>query len=159
MNGDNYSDAISYIAANLASGGTVYILGSESAVSSLFEAGLIGISCKRLAGSSRYMTNLDILNEAGMSGKDIFVVTGTGFADSLSSASAGLPILMVDNSKTALKNSQIKWLKPQNIRNIYVLGEEASVNASLAKALKPYCTKGCKAHRWLLKVGDHQAGG
>ena len=140
VNSDNYQEACDYILANLSNKGKIYVLGSYASVAQSFEEGLSGYIIERLAGSSRYMTNLDILNEAGMSGKDIFVVTGTGFADSLSSASAGLPILMVDNSKTALKNSQIKWLKSQNIRNIYILGQEASVNASLEKALKAYGT-------------------
>ena len=143
INSSNYEEAQDYIRSNLeTNGGTVYILGSESAVSSSFEEGLSGFNVTRLAGSSRYMTNLDILNAAGLTdSRDIFVVTGGGFADSLSSASAGLPILMVDNSKTSLKNSQIKWLKENNINNIYILGQEASVNASLAKALKSYCKK------------------
>ncbi len=143
VNGSNYQEAYNYIRSSLKSTGTVYILGGSSAVSYSFEENIgSGIKVKRIEGSSRYMTNLDILTEAGMgSAKDIFVVTGSGYADSLSSASAGLPILMVDSSKTALKNSQIKWLKSQNIRYIYVLGQTASVNASLEKALKSYCTK------------------
>ncbi len=143
VNSSNYEEAYNYIRSSLKSAGTVYILGGDSAVSYSFEENIgSGIKVKRIEGSSRYTTNLDILKEAGMgSAKDIFVVTGSGYADSLSSASTGLPVLMVDSSKTALKNSQIKWLKSQNIRYIYVLGQEASVNASLEKALKSYCTK------------------
>ncbi len=142
VNESNFDQAFEYIRNNVEPGMVVYILGGESAVSASFEEGLLDdpYSVIRIAGSSRYSTNLDILNAAGMSGRDIFVVTGSGYADSLSSASAGLPILMVDNTKTTLKNSQIKWLKSQNIRNIYVLGQEASVNKSLFKALKSYGT-------------------
>ncbi len=142
VNNNNHEEAYEYIRSSLKSTGTVYILGGDSAVSYSFEENIgSGVKVKRIEGSSRYTTNLDILTEAGMSSRDIFVVTGSGYADSLSSASAGLPILMVDNTKTALKNSQIKWLRSQNIRNIYVLGQTASVNASLEKALKSYCTK------------------
>ena len=142
INDSNHDEAYGYISENLAEGGMVYILGSSSSIPLSFEEGLdVGVSSTRLQGSSRYLTNLEILEEAGMSSKDIFVVTGSGFADSLSSASAGLPILMVDNSKTSLKSSQIKWLKSKSIRYIYVLGQEASINASLAKALKSYCSK------------------
>ena len=144
INNDNMEDAFAYIRNNLEPGMVVYVLGSKASIPETFEQGLAEdpYSVIRLAGSSRYLTNLEILEEAGMgSAKDIFVVTGSGFADSLSSASAGLPILMVDNSKTSLKSSQIKWLKSKSIRYIYVLGQEASINASLAKALKSYCSK------------------
>ena len=140
VNDSNHQEAYQYIRNNLSKNGTIYILGSSTAVSDAFEQGLSAdtYNIKRIAGTSRYMTNLDILSEAGLSSRDIFVVTGGGFADSLSCASVGLPILMVDNSKTTLKNSQIKWLTANNIKNIYILGQEASVNTSLAKALKSY---------------------
>ena len=141
INDSNHEEAHEYIEENLISGGTVYILGSSSAVSSSFEEDLEGYEIKRLEGSSRYMTNLAIVKEAGMTdSRDIFVVTGSGFADSLSSASVGLPILMVDNTKTSLKSSQKNWLQENDINNIYILGETASVNESLEKALKSYGT-------------------
>ena len=138
-NGD-YKDTFDYIENNLQDGGTVYILGSENAVPSAFEKGLDrSVRVKRLAGSSRFMTNLEVLKEAGMtSSGDIFVVTGSNFADSLSSGAVGLPILMVDNKNTTLKKSQITFLQ-NNVKGIiYILGDENAVNKSLASALKAY---------------------
>ncbi len=135
-----YDEAYEYIFGSLEQNGTVYILGSSSAVPSSFEEGLDpSITVKRLAGSSRYMTNLEILKEAGMTeSKDIIVVTGSDFADSLSAGAVGLPILMVDK---ALKNSQKKFLEANvkaNNGHIYILGQEASVSADLEKLLKTY---------------------
>ena len=144
INDSNHEEAYAYIRNNLSDGATIYILGSATAVSDAFETGLSSdpYTIVRLAGSSRYMTNLAILKEAGMTeSHDVFVVTGSGFADSLSSAAIGLPILMIDNSKTSLKSSQKNWLQENDINNIYILGETASVNASLAKVLKSCCKK------------------
>ena len=141
VNTGNYDDAKTYIKSNVSSGGTVYVLGSTDAVAASFEKGLSGYTVTRLEGSSRYYTNLAILKEAGLtSSKAVIVVTGSGFADSLSAGSVGLPILMVDNSKTSLKSTQTSWLQKSasSSRKIYILGDENAVNASLAKELKNY---------------------
>ena len=141
VNSDNLEEACRYIRNSLEPGMAVYVLGSEASVPETFEEILSEdlYSVIRLAGSSRYTTNLKILEEAEMTDShDIFVVTGSGFADSLSSASAGLPILMVDSLSNKLKGSQKTWLSSSDIRNIYILGQEASVSASLEKALKAY---------------------
>ncbi len=148
-----YEDAYDYIYRNLEMDGTVYILGSFSAVSEAFEDGLDDSDkdIKRLQGSSRYLTNLEILKEAGMTSTgDIFVVTGASYADSLSSASVGLPILMVDNNSTSLKNSQKKFLAANVTGKVYILGDTNAVNASLAKQLKTYgpVTRIGGASRW-----------
>ncbi len=140
VNDSNLAEAQEYIGYYVRVGGTVYILGGDNAVSYSFEEGVNpNVKVKRLEGSSRYMTNLEILKEAGMtSSGDIFVVTGLGYADSLSSASVGLPILMVDNNSTSLKNSQKKFLQANVTGKIYILGDTNAVNASLAKELKAY---------------------
>ncbi len=140
INDGNHEEAYSYIRNNLKAEGTIYILGSEASVPSDFVHDMpFYRNVKRLAGTSRYMTNLEILNEAGMtSSGDIFIVTGLGFADSLSSAAVGLPILMVDNNSTALKNSQKKFLQANVTGKVYILGDTNAVNSSLEKQLKTY---------------------
>ena len=93
-----------YIENNLKEGGTVYILGGSTAVSTGFEDDLSakGINVVRLAGSDRFGTNLAILQKAGItSGQEVLICTATGFADSLSASAAGLPILLVHNSLRA----------------------------------------------------------
>ena len=108
VRGANVNDVKNYIKANLASGGTVYLLGGVSAVPKAMETGLDGFNVKRLGGANRYDTNLLILQEAGIGSKDIIVCTGLNFADSLSASATGLPILLV---KDGLYANQKEFLK------------------------------------------------
>ena len=81
-----------YIRGNLNAGGTVYILGGESAVPGAFEDGLDGFAVKRLAGGNRFDTNLMVLEEAGIGDKPVLVCTGLSFADSLSASAMMLGV-------------------------------------------------------------------
>ena len=130
-------DAVkAYIKKNLADGGTVYLLGGPNAVPEAMETGLDGFNVKRLGGATRYDTNLLILKEAGVAGKDIVVCTGTNFADSLSASAVGLPILLV---KTSLTDAQKNFLKDTTGKKI-IIGGTAAVNANIENALKAYGT-------------------
>ena len=51
--------------------GTVYLLGGSDVVTERFEKSLKGTDVKRLAGDTRYETNLEILNEAKASKEDL----------------------------------------------------------------------------------------
>lgn len=127
-----------YIRANLASGGTVYILGGESAVSASMEDMLSGLKIKRLAGSDRFETNLLILREAGVTaGQEMLVCTGTNFADSLSGSATGMPILMVNNGSASLSRNQQDYLKNLDV-SFCIIGGEGAVNSRLEAALKAY---------------------
>jgi putative cell wall-binding protein len=123
-----------YIKSNLASGGTVYLLGGVNAVPKAMETGLEGFNVKRLGGANRYDTNLLILQEAGVGNKDIIVCTGLNFADSLSSSATGLPILLV---KDGLYANQKEFLK-NNGGNFIVVGGTNAVNATIEKQLASY---------------------
>ena len=125
-----------YIKANVAPGGTVYILGGTAAVPAKMETGLDGYTVKRLGGNDRYATNLQILTEAGVAGKDIVVCTGKGFADSLSASAVGLPILLVKDSLNAAQ----KELLSGNTGKIYVIGGVNAVSERVAKQLAAYGT-------------------
>ena len=132
-------DVLDFLRINLYAGGTVYLLGDANAIPESFEEQLDAYEVKRLAGSSRYMTNLEILKEVGMTESgDIVVVTGSGYADSLSAGALGLPIMMVNNGDTKLKNSQKNFLKYNVKGKVYILGDTNAVNASLEKQLKAY---------------------
>ena len=123
-----------YIKANLTSGGTVYLLGGEKAVSKKMETGLDGFQVKRLGGKDRYATNLLILQEAGVTGKDILVSTGKCFADSLSASAVGLPILLV---KDQLNEDQKEFLKG-NAGKIYIIGGKNAVSEKIENQLKEF---------------------
>ena len=134
VRGANVNDVKNYIKANLASGGTVYLLGGVNAVPKAMESGLEGFNVKRLGGANRYDTNLLILQEAGVGNKDIIVCTGLNFADSLSASATGLPILLV---KDGLYANQKEFLK-SNGGNFIVVGGINAVNATVEKQLTSY---------------------
>ena len=167
-NGDNFADALagSYLAAkksapillyresavemnleyireNLASNGTVYLLGGNAAVPETVAEGLeaAGLKVKRLSGKTRYDTNLAILEEAGLSaGQEILVCTGINFADSLSASATGLPILLVNNTTGELTESQISFLESMNGSTLTIIGGTGAVSVELANELSDYAT-------------------
>ena len=135
-NADNVALLHEYIKANVSENGTVYILGGEAAVPESVEE-ISGYTVKRLAGSSRYDTNMEILLEAEISGDEIIVATGKAFADSLSASAAKLPILLVKPNGT-LDIAQKALLK--NMNKIYIVGGEGAVSSDYEKELAEYCT-------------------
>ena len=126
-----------YIKSNLTSGGTVYLLGGVNAVPKAMENGLEGFNVKRLAGATRYETNLEILKEAGISGNDILVCTGLDFADGLSASAVNKPILLV---KDSLRATQVNYLKTLGTKNFYLIGGTNAVNKRIESALSTYGT-------------------
>ena len=126
-----------YIKANLTPGGTVYLLGGINAVPKAMESGLEGFNVKRLAGATRYETNLEILKEAGVSGNDILVCTGLDFADGLSASAVNKPILLV---KDSLRTTQVNYLKTLGTKNFYLIGGTNAVNKRIESALSTYGT-------------------
>ena len=123
-----------YIRANVTEGGNIYILGGEAAVPASVEA-ISGYTVKRLAGDSRYDTNIAILEEAGITGDEIIVATGKSFADSLSASAAKLPILLV-KPNASLNNTQKAIL--DSMKNIYIVGGEGAVSAAYEAELKAF---------------------
>ena len=108
-----------YIKKNLEAKGTVYLLGGKDVVTERFEKSLKGTNVKRLAGDTRYETNLEILNEAKASKEDLLACTGEGFADSLSASAVGKPILLVDNR--GLMENQKTYLNKADVQDIYLI--------------------------------------
>lgn len=128
-----------YIAENLASGGTVYILGGTAAVPKTMADALEGVNVQRLAGDNRYETNLKILEAAGVEGDEILVATGMDFADCLAASATGLPILMVNSRLNNLTSGQKEFLEANSGKNITVIGGEAAVSKALLEKLEDYC--------------------
>jgi putative cell wall-binding protein len=124
-----------YIRNNLNPGGTVYILGGESAVPASFEKGLDGFVINRLAGDNRFHTNLLVLEEAGVGDKPVLVCTGLSFADSLSASATELPILLVWNNLT---EGQKSFLSSLNGNELYVIGGKSAVSSAMEQQLASY---------------------
>jgi hypothetical protein len=74
----------------LARGGTVYVLGSEGALSaSVFNAVKnLGFAPKRLAGSSRFSTSVAIAKEINPNPEMVLLATGMNFPDALAAGAA-----------------------------------------------------------------------
>ena len=125
-----------YISENLNPGGTVYILGGESAVPASFETGLEGFNLDRLAGGNRFETNLLVLEEAGVGEKPILVCTGLGFADSLSASAVKLPILLVYGDKLTV--GQVELLTEVGYNGMYIIGGTGAVSAKMEEVLAGY---------------------
>lgn len=138
----NYNEQTKeYIRANLKENGTVYILGGTNAVPQSMEQGLDGFQVVRMNGAHRFETNLMILKEAGIKpGQEILVCTATDFADSLSASATGLPILLVYNKKTALRDEQVEFLNSLagNGNSFRVVGGASAVNDKLMAAVNAY---------------------
>ena len=128
---DNIATLHTYIKDNVAEGGKVYILGGEGAVPAEVAA-IDGYDVVRLAGKSRYETNLAILAEAGVTGDSIIVATGKAFADSLSASAAKLPILLV--KPNAVLSEEAKAIV-NGMKEIYIIGGDGAVGADIAAEL------------------------
>ena len=131
-----YSEPLrTFIKENLESGGTIYILGGTGAVPDSVVQGLEGFEIKRLAGATRYETNLMILEEAGVAKEPILICTGRGFADSLSASATGYPILLVGKSVTA---DQEAFMAAHKGNQFYIIGGESAVSADIEPIVKNY---------------------
>lgn len=127
-------DVCDYIAANLSADGEVYILGGEAAVSKDAENAIKAqvATVKRLAGDDRIGTNLAILREAGVSDdQEILICTAFNYADSLSAASTGMPMLLVGKTLT---EEQKQFLEGKNGK-LTIIGGVNAVSEDIAAEL------------------------
>ena len=138
--GDELNEA--YILANLTKGGTVYVLGGTIAIPEETIAGLVeaGIKVTRLQGEDRFMTNLAILEEAGVSNEEILIATGWEFADCLSASAAGKPILMVNTNKNVLSEAHVAFLTKHAANNFTIVGGPVAVSEELEAAIDEIVT-------------------
>ena len=129
---DNLQSSIdlaqTYINNNLKPNGAIFILGGTGAVPDSAVAGLTGFNVTRLKGKDRYETNIAILEEAGVTGNEFLVCSGTGFADSLSASAVGKPILLVGAS---IMDSQKSYIQSLSGKEFYIIGGKGAVSLDL----------------------------
>ena len=137
VNTSNESKVLDYIENNISNNGKVYILGGTGVVRQQFQDALKSKSkvaeVKRLSGANRYDTNLEILKEAGVNGKDVLVSSGDDYADSLSASATELPILLVGSSLT---DKQKEFLGKQSSSQYFIVGGTGAVNGGFENAIK-----------------------
>lgn len=130
-----------YVKKNMKAEGTVYILGGEAAVPAEMEAELknAGIkNVKRLKGDNRYLTNLEILKEAGVEYGDLLICSGGGYADSLSASATGRPVLLVGNKLLPEQKEYLESIKDKFSGNVYAIGGEKVVTNDVFKEVCAY---------------------
>lgn len=126
-----------YIEGNLENDGTIYILGGEGAVSKGFEDSFLEYKTIRLGGSTRFETNIAILEEAGVKGKDLLVCSAFDYADSLSSSSAGRPILLIDENLNDIQEAYLKGAAgDSSLEKCYLIGGEGAVSKTAEQEFK-----------------------
>ena len=125
-----------YIKNNVNKKGTVYVLGGPAVIPDSWLGSLSNsYNVKRLAGSNRYGSNIEVLKEVGYSGGRILVCVGTNFADSLSASAVKLPILLVG---TGLNDDQKAFLKKCDNAKFIIIGGEGAVSSAVEKELGKY---------------------
>ncbi|MBP3493909.1 MAG: cell wall-binding repeat-containing protein [Oscillospiraceae bacterium] len=134
---DNMDDVLEFIAAYATDDATVYALGGATIVSDeLAAVESAGMTFKRLAGPSRFETNLAILDEAftvaGGATWECVVCTGYNFADSLSASAVGLPILLVDD---VLTEEQVTFLQDWAPEEFVLAGGTGAVSSAVENQL------------------------
>ena len=129
------SEVNRFVKSVMSSNGTVYVLGGTAAIPESCLNGLKEYNIERIAGNNRYLTNLEILDKAGIEGDTILVATGTNYADSLSASATGLPMLLV---KDALSEEQKEFLTGQKGKNFIILGGPNAVSESLENEIMEY---------------------
>ena len=120
--GDNVAQLREYIKENVSENGTVYILGGEAAVPKSVEE-ISGYTVKRLAGSSRYDTSVEIAKAFCGSVDKIVVASGKNFPDGLCggplAAALNVPLILTrDNGADAA----MEYAEENAVAGGYVLG-------------------------------------
>ena len=132
VNKNNEAGVKDYIAKNLVTDGTVYIIGGTSAVRESFEKSLKDCKVVRLGGANRYETNLEVLGELNV-GNKVMVASGLAYPDALSASATGNPIMLVGKSLTA---EQKEYVKSLGSKTFYIIGGTSAVSNSVASEFK-----------------------
>ena len=139
----NAAAVADYVKKNMEAKGTVYILGGTGAVPSDMETALKAqglTKTKRLQGANRYLTNIEILKEAGVRGEDILVCAGGGYADSLSASATGRPVLLVGGKLLPEQKEYLESIKSKISGNVYAIGGTGAVSEPVFKEVCAYAT-------------------
>ena len=135
---------LDFVANRLKSGATVYLLGGEKAIPTSFETKLKNrtrLTVKRLGGTTRYDTNIEIIEEilrikqkSSAGSLEFLVCSGKGFADSLSASAVDKPILLVGDELTSGQKAFLNKYGDR-IKKYYVIGGEKAVSSAVERQL------------------------
>lgn len=124
--------------SELASYDHIYVIGGEFAVSEeAFDT--LPVEATRLSGDTRYTTNLAIFNHFGVESDQLYVATGTNFADALT----GSVLAAKNNSGVGLVRDNISsnfdtFLKENQFTDFTLFGGVNAVNQTVENGLTNY---------------------
>ena len=118
--------------------GVVYLLGGEAVVADSVKSGMTGYTFKRLAGKTRYETNIEILKQAKVKGGEILVCDAASFQNPLIASATGKPILLVIGD--TLRPMQVEFLSGLSDVSFTIIGNTNKVSSKIEAALKAYGT-------------------
>ncbi len=116
----------------------IYLIGGTSAVSETVEGQVQGLGqVKRVAGTNRYATSLEIAKAFGLQNADAVVIAyGNNFPDGLTgsviAAEANAPIILVSDSNY---KEQAEFIKNSNIKSFYILGGTGVISDDTVREL------------------------
>ncbi len=144
--GSGTEETLSYINENVKKDGMIYLLGGTSAIPESVAPALVSFGfwedhIKTLAGSTRYETNMKIIEETAIAeGTDVVIVSGKTYADSLSvsgiAGAKGMPIFLAADKLSGEAVKKIEEIAP---KHIYLIGGTAAVSEEVYQQAKTLC--------------------
>ena len=145
-NADSIMDSVvAYVKKNAASSATIYLVGGEGVVPKAMVTKLNANgfkNVKRLAGRTRYLTNIEVLKEAGVTNQELLVASGMDYADALSASAVGKPILLV--ASTGLTAEQQTYLKTLKSTTATIIGGTGAVNTATESQIRALFKSGTR---------------
>ena len=125
---------VDYIRRNVTKGKTVYLVGGADVLPEQIKT-ILGsdYNVKRLEGDDRFLTNLAVLKEANVNNEEIMVCSGFGYADALSAAATGRPVMLVGR---ALSKEQKEFLAGISPAKFYIVGGSDVVSDGIKAELE-----------------------
>ena len=132
----------SFISENAVEKANIFIVGGTGVVPDSVIKTLTGkgYSVKRLAGKNRFLTNIEVLKEAGVKDEELLIASGTDYADALSASAVGKPILLVSGKASGMTSDQKAYLKTLSSKKGYVIGGTGAVSTGIENDAKAVMT-------------------
>lgn len=120
----------------------IVIIGGSGVVTAAVATQLskYGAEVSRVSGADRYATSVAIARSGWTKSSEVFIATGTGYADALSAGAAagqlGIPVVLVPGNASKAPANVVKLLKDLGATKVHIAGGTGAVSTSMANSLK-----------------------